>query len=657
MTLGRLEDDAAKGEAGAVATGAQSVDYADRSGDAFRRMGARTTHADALLQAGAWGEAARRFAEAEAMQRERQPSLPLLYSLQGYHRCDLKLAQGRADEVAARMSCMEEWSKRHGWQAFLLDDAIYELAAGRAAHAAVPSPSPHASLAWGGDRGEGRPNAPALASAAVPHPTFSPQPGRRSPPPATAGAQLDAAVAGLRAAGSSAHLPNGLLARAAYHRDAGNDKLATADLTEAFEIAERGGMRLFLADCWLERARQRLAEPNAREERLRHAAEAIVRAEKIVEEAGYHRRDPDLAIVRAELALMLGDVAGARTNLDTVIAAMRTHDLWSFLPEVVRLAERHGLADLAPTIADLTAQRARFDAEADAAFEQARKVRRSDGLDDDVIDARLADPAFRQSLAEILQANGHDLDKLALPVQRQAAREYIEKVERKGEKEPQPDGLDDDVIDARLADPAFRARLSALLVSNGYKPLDETPVEEQRNDARTYILEVERKREADAEPGGAPAKGDTDPASIPDAIVEEALGNADFHRLLDEMLLKSGSPKLEDLDADDRRAAARAMIAAMAQSDNGPASSPTSEAAPPRPRDPPPAPPRPAAAGPPVPSPPAPPPVPRRRGPRRRLPLGARNPNRVQRPVSRPPRSVETDILRRMFGSFMRRGT
>ncbi len=98
---------------------------------------------------------------------------------------------------------------------------------------------------------------------------------------------------------------------------------------------------------------------------------------------------------------------------------MRAYDLWSFLPEVVRLAERHGLDDLAPTIADLTAQRARFDAEADAAFEEARKVRRADGLDDNV-------------------------------------------------------------IDARLADPAFRARLSALLVANGYKPLDETPVEEQR---------------------------------------------------------------------------------------------------------------------------------------------------------------------------------
>ena len=258
--------------------------------------------------------------------------------------------------------------------------------------------------------------------------------------------------------------------------------------------------------------------------------------------------------------------AAARSNLDAVIAAMRAHDLWSFLPEVVRLAERHGLADLAPTIADLHAQRARFDAEADAAFEEARKVRRADGLDDDV-------------------------------------------------------------IDARLADPAFRARLSTLLVANGYKPLDETPIDEQRRDARQYILQVERKREADAE-REAPAEGGTDPASIPDALVEETLGNADIRRLLDEMLVKSGSPKLADLDAADQRAAARAMIEAMAQAEAKP--HPATKAAPPPPR----ASPRPAAA---APSPPAQP-----------------QPPTASKPA---PRKGNGGILGRLFGPLMRRNT
>ena len=70
----------------------QSVTYADRSGDAFQRMVKRTTHADALHQAGRRAEAEARFREAEQMQAERQPDYPLLYSLQGFRYCDLLLA-------------------------------------------------------------------------------------------------------------------------------------------------------------------------------------------------------------------------------------------------------------------------------------------------------------------------------------------------------------------------------------------------------------------------------------------------------------------------------------------------------------------------------------------------------------------------------------
>ena len=231
----------------------------------------------------------------------------------------------------------------------LLDIGLATLSLGHAAHLAAIAPSPHSAAA---------------------RPGSSP------------GQSLDAAVEGLRAAGSSDDLPRGLLARAAYHRDAGNDKLASKDLTEAFEIAERGGMRLFLADCWLESARQRLVRSDPTAAALTAAANAIDRAAAIIAETGYRRRNPNLALVRAEMALAKGDAASARPHLDTLIAAMRAHDLWSFLPELARLADRHTLADLAPTLADLAAQRARFDAAADVAFEEARKVRRTDGLDD-----------------------------------------------------------------------------------------------------------------------------------------------------------------------------------------------------------------------------------------------------------------------------------
>ena len=107
----------------AVRQGEQSVELADRSGDAFWRMGTRTTLAAALFCAGVtrWpGDRKREpnalasglsdspretpaasavgspahlaFREAEAMQKEMQPQYPLLYSVQGYRYCELLLA-------------------------------------------------------------------------------------------------------------------------------------------------------------------------------------------------------------------------------------------------------------------------------------------------------------------------------------------------------------------------------------------------------------------------------------------------------------------------------------------------------------------------------------------------------------------------------------
>ena len=84
----------------AETTAAQSVTFADRSGDTFLRMSMRATHADALHQAGRLEASRSAFAETETMQAERQPSYPLLYSRWGYQYCDLLL--GVAERVAWR---------------------------------------------------------------------------------------------------------------------------------------------------------------------------------------------------------------------------------------------------------------------------------------------------------------------------------------------------------------------------------------------------------------------------------------------------------------------------------------------------------------------------------------------------------------------------
>ncbi len=64
---------------------------------------------------------------------------------------------------------------------------------------------------------------------------------------------------------------------------------ARADLDEAHEIAERGGMRLFLADVALYRAR------------FFGARAALTEARRLVEECGGGRRLPEIEDLEASL--------------------------------------------------------------------------------------------------------------------------------------------------------------------------------------------------------------------------------------------------------------------------------------------------------------------------------------------------------------------
>jgi len=204
----------------AVAGARQAVDFADRSGDSLQRMSKRAALADALHQSARFAEAMPLFAEAEQIQAESQPTYSILYSVRGYRYCDLLLDQGQNAEVLRRASQTLHWQ-----QGRLLDVGLDHLSLGRA------------------------------------HPAGS----------AEATHHLDQAVDFLRRAGRLDYLPLGLLARGTPH-----------DLEEAFRIATRSGMRLYLADYHL--ARGNLAE-----------AEALINA------TGYHRRDRELAALRARV--------------------------------------------------------------------------------------------------------------------------------------------------------------------------------------------------------------------------------------------------------------------------------------------------------------------------------------------------------------------
>jgi hypothetical protein len=107
--------------------------------------------------------------------------------------------------------------------------------------------------------------------------------------------EIDAAVSGLRRAGQQNYLPLGLLTRAWLRSLTGartGPESAQSDLDEAWEIAARGPMRLFLADIHLYRARLFFREPLYP---WKSPQEDLAAAEKLINDCGYHRRDEELA--------------------------------------------------------------------------------------------------------------------------------------------------------------------------------------------------------------------------------------------------------------------------------------------------------------------------------------------------------------------------
>jgi hypothetical protein len=72
----------------------------------------------------------------------------------------------------------------------------------------------------------------------------------------------------------------------------GRQDLAGSDLDQAWQIAERGLMRLYLTDVHLYRARLFFREE---EYPWESPASDLAGAEKLINDCGYHRRDEELA--------------------------------------------------------------------------------------------------------------------------------------------------------------------------------------------------------------------------------------------------------------------------------------------------------------------------------------------------------------------------
>src|SRR6185436_7827431 len=244
----------------AVKYGQQSVEYADKSEDNFEKESNRTYYATALHQAGEFSLSNNLFVEAELMQQKSRPEFQYLYSSPGHWYCDLLLSMNneqiiiinekrdKIEEILKRAKHGLEISTRNNW---LLDTGLDNLTIGKA-----------------------------LFAKAVLNRTDFKNPSDESL------FHINTAVEGLRKAGSQEYIATGLLARAAFYCHYGEYQKALEDLEEVLEIAESGGMKLYLTDYHLEMARLHLAQNQSKE-----AREHCTEAKKLIEETGYKRRE------------------------------------------------------------------------------------------------------------------------------------------------------------------------------------------------------------------------------------------------------------------------------------------------------------------------------------------------------------------------------
>ena len=106
-----------------------------------------------------------------------------------------------------------------------------------------------------------------------------------------------------------------------------------------------------------------------------------------------------------------------------------------------------------------------------------------------------------------------------------------------------------------LATPAFRRELSVALVRAGCKPLDKTPIAEQRNDARNYL---KQKREAES------PEEELDLPEIHDELLDQVLADATACKAIETMLEKAGVKEpLKTLSREHQRQAVADFIATL----------------------------------------------------------------------------------------------
>jgi tetratricopeptide (TPR) repeat protein len=281
----------------AVREAEKSVVFADLSRGLFTRAQMRTAHAEALHHAGRVEEALARFEEVRQLERQRDSKVGYPFNeASGFLYCDMLLAN----------------AEREAWRAVLDGTCLSAFSTYKSAPLAFDAPP--IRLKRGGrplhsdkldivEQGatqtltEGRTiTSFSLRNIALSDLTLarvalyrtilesSSFDNSESKMPL----HIDDAVNGLRKSGDQTRIPAAFLTRAWMRAVQGRTSEARSDLDEAKQIAERGPMRLHLADVHLHKARLFFRDD------LDAACEDLRQARVLIEKCGYLRRMPEL---------------------------------------------------------------------------------------------------------------------------------------------------------------------------------------------------------------------------------------------------------------------------------------------------------------------------------------------------------------------------
>ena len=285
----------------AISDGERIIDYAERSGEWGLHWSYRSRYADARHQAGERDEARQLFTELETRQARERPQHPLLYSTPGFRYCELLLF--RVERAAWRVTLSRTGFQPSGDDAPGPEDHVADCnhVIERANEALAIAEQNHVLLSIGLD------NLTLARAALYRWLTDPPRPQDSNAAALDAtGEHLTAAVDGLRDSGELDLLPHGLLTWAWWRQVNGDVSGAIEDLDEAWEIAERGSMKLHQTDVLLTRARLGLLPDGLKNEEGAYPwgspREDLDRAAKLIQTCGYHRRDEELADAQTALA-------------------------------------------------------------------------------------------------------------------------------------------------------------------------------------------------------------------------------------------------------------------------------------------------------------------------------------------------------------------